>query len=283
MQAPRFPVRSGPPFLFISSFPFVVSQTLEMCRSMTEIGEHAAPPRLKIRAFFLRLLVGDKHSADAVRTLPESLILIYLPRIDGNKLEINGTKVRAEKPVFLALHRTRSVERDRMEAVFASTDRVLAADGACFEAFFGDEKLLKGVFRRCKCEWEVECKGGDEGEIAGVAAVEIGVAGANGSVMVGRVEMGAKRGRRRGFCSKLEEIPEESDGCDCCWGGGDDDEGREMVGSDGEDLKEMDREDCEMEIEGVRWAVDVGIWVMCLGVGFLVSRASFGFRKKRLF
>lgn len=255
-----------------------------MCRSTTEIGEHAALSRLKIRAFFLRLLVGDKPSADAVLTLPESLTLIYLPRIDGNKLEINGTKVRAEKPVFLALHRAQSVERDRMEAVFVCTDRVLAADGACFEAFFGDEKLLKGVFRRCKGEWEVECRGGDEGEIAWVAAVEICVAGENGSLMVGRVEMGAKRGRRRGFCLKLEEIPEESDGCDCCCcGGGDDDEGREMVRSDGEDLKEMGREDCEMEMEGVRWAVDVGIWVMCLGVGFLVSRASFGFPKKRLF
>lgn len=171
-----------------------------------------------------------------------------------------------------------------MEAVFVCTDRVLAADGACFEAFFGDEKLLKGVFRRCKGEWEVECRGGDEGEIAWMAAVEICVAGENGSLMVGRVEMGAKRGRRRGFCLKLEEIPEESDGCDCCCcGGGDDDEGREMVRSDGEDLKEMGREDCEMEMEGVRWAVDVGIWVMCLGVGFLVSRASFGFPKKRLF
>lgn len=30
----------------------------------------------------------------------------------------------------------------------------------------------------------------------------------------------------------------------------------------------------EVEMEGVRWAVDVGIWVVCLGVGFLVSKAS---------
>ncbi|KAJ0971088.1 hypothetical protein J5N97_019047 [Dioscorea zingiberensis] len=250
-----------------------------MCRSTTEIGKRTAPPRLKIRAFFLRLLIGDKLAAS--RPLPESLTLVYLPRIDGNKLEVNGAKIRAEKPAFLALHRARSVERVPGEAVFVSTDRVLVSDGARFETLLGDEKLLKGVFRRCEGEWEMECRGGEEGEVAGVAAVEIRVAGENGAMMAERVEMGAKP-RRRWFCSRLEEIPEETDGCDCCCCGGEDDEGWEMVESDGEDLKEMDGVDCGVEVEGVRWAVDVGIWVMCLGVGFLVSRASSGLRRKRL-
>ncbi|XP_020084944.1 uncharacterized protein LOC109707827 [Ananas comosus] len=69
----------------------------------------------------------------------------------------------------------------------------------------------------------------------------------------------------------LEEIPEEeSDGCDCCGGGGEEKEGGdwEVVvgsGSDGGDEAAV--------VETVRWAVDVGIWVACLGIGLLVSRA----------
>ncbi|GKC05641.1 mitochondrial proton/calcium exchanger protein-like protein isoform X1 [Tanacetum coccineum] len=75
----------------------------------------------------------------------------------------------------------------------------------------------------------------------------------------------------------LEEIPEQmSEGeeeveeCCCCFecgggGGG----GDKVVDYGGDEAVEAD-------VEGVRWAVDVGIWVMCLGVGvgYLVSKAS---------
>nr|GEZ19632.1 NADP-specific glutamate dehydrogenase [Tanacetum cinerariifolium] len=86
-----------------------------------------------------------------------------------------------------------------------------------------------------------------------------------------------RRKRRRCFEGLLEEIPEQmSEGdeveeeccccCDCGGGGGD-----AVV---------------EADVEGVRWAVDVGIWVMCLGVGvgYLVSKASSkSLRRRRLF
>uniref|UniRef100_A0A6V7QVB8 Uncharacterized protein n=1 Tax=Ananas comosus var. bracteatus TaxID=296719 RepID=A0A6V7QVB8_ANACO len=179
------------------------------------------------------------------------------------------------------------------------TDRVRLGDGARFEAYAGEEKVVSGVFRRAGGGgpgWRTECWGCEE-----AVAAEVWVVGESGAVLRERVEIAAEeKGRRRrrttlglGFRSKLEEIPEESDGCK---GGADDqeeEEGRrsdsEVVGSDGWDRREeegMEGGDwgMEMEMEGVRWAVDVGIWVVCLGVGLLVSRASArSFSRKRLF
>uniref|UniRef100_A0A6V7QTZ7 Uncharacterized protein n=1 Tax=Ananas comosus var. bracteatus TaxID=296719 RepID=A0A6V7QTZ7_ANACO len=163
----------------------------------------------------------------------------------------------------------------------------------------GEEKLVSGVFRRAGGGgpgWRTECRGCEE-----AVAAEVWVVGESGAVLRERVEIAAKeKGSRRrrttlglGFRSKLEEIPEESDGCK---GGADDqeeEEGRrsdsEVVGSDGWDRREEEGIEggdwgLEMEMEGVRWAVDVGIWMVCLGVGLLVSRASArSFSRKRLF
>lgn len=120
----------------------------------------------------------------------------------------------------------------------------------------------------CKCMFERDF---------GVTEAEIFVAAENGGVT--RETVVAKRRR---FCRKfevaLEDIPEEREcdvvekeegldvaGCCCC----DEVESR----SDGGDEVDFDQV-MEREMEGVRWAVDVGIWVVCLGVGLLVSRAS---------
>ncbi|KAL9166948.1 hypothetical protein ABFS82_05G063800 [Erythranthe guttata] len=87
-----------------------------------------------------------------------------------------------------------------------------------------------------------------------------------------------RRRRRRGGCCELEEIPEEREGeigsdacwcCDCGGGGGEE----EMDGGDGGVV--------EAEMEAVRWAVDVGIWVVCIGVGYLVTKASSSKRLRR--
>lgn len=78
--------------------------------------------------------------------------------------------------------------------------------------------------------------------------------------------------KKRRFCRKfevaLEDIPEERecDVCSCCC----DEIVDRSDGGDDDDVDDM----MKMEMEGVKWAVDVGIWVVCLGVGFLVSRAS---------
>ena len=130
----------------------------------------------------------------------------------------------------------------------------------------------------------MECKCASVDGINFVREAEVSVALEDGGVIGEKMTMRPRRCRRRGFRVELEDIPEErdeeyeeSDGVCCCCGDATTSE------SDGED--EFDyyydgdhhQKDAEMEMEvteGVGWAVDVGIWVVCLGVGLLVSRAS---------
>ncbi|XP_058104899.1 uncharacterized protein LOC131248575 [Magnolia sinica] len=244
-----------------------------MCRSIENHGiSHKENERLKIRAFYLRLSASNAETA-----LPDTLSLVYLPRMTGSLLEINDAKIRPDSAALVALHRVRSAEKrvesgGLVEAVFTSTDRVRASEGVRFEVYLKEEKVLKGIFRKDEDEmWKVECRCvATEGGL-GVSEAEVCVAGERCGMMKERVEMVVRK-KRRGF-EGLEEIPEEteteSDGCDC--------EEMEVGSSDGGDYEEDEREEdetVEMEMEGVRWAVDLGIWVMCLGVGILVSRAS---------
>ncbi|CAL9146225.1 unnamed protein product [Musa hybrid cultivar] len=265
-----------------------------MCRSAIESNSGLAGyprdrDRLQIRGFYLRVsLAGGR------RLFPGAITLVYLPRIDGSLLEVNGSRIRAAARAIVPLHRICSPELfrsgDTEAAVFASTDRVRAGEGVRFEAYVGEEKVVRGVFRRRGGAWGMECRCAAEGDAAAVAAAEVWVVGEKGVSMGQRVEVAAaleeerrKRRWRRGFCSRLEEIPEESDGCDglCCEGGEEEEEeeGWELEGSDDDVRKQaggksMEGEDVALEMEGVRWGVDLGIWVMCLGVGMLVSAAS---------
>ncbi|RWW85482.1 hypothetical protein BHE74_00005827 [Ensete ventricosum] len=243
--------------------------------------------RLKIRGFYLRVSIAGGR-----RPFPGAITLVYLPPIDGNLLEVNGSRIRAEARAIVPLHRICSGELSRSgdteATVFASTDRVRAGEGVRFEAYVGEEKVVRGVFRRREGVWWMECRCAAEGDAAAVAAAEVWVVGEKGVSMEQRVEVAAaleeerrKRRRWRGFCSRLEEIPEESGGCDasCCEGGDEEEEEEEDEGSDGEVRKQaggqsVDGEDVALEMEGVRWAVDLGIWAMCLGVGLLVSAAA---------
>lgn len=142
------------------------------------------------------------------------------------------------------------------------------------------EKVLKGSFRKDENdEWTMDCKSALESELVGGEApeAEVFVALEGHVPMNEKVKMAVKRKKRnRGFLQGLEEIPEgrevatETDSCSCCCSCGETESG-----SDGGDCEEVCEEDEEkMHMEGVRWAVEVGIWVMCLGVGLLVSKAS---------
>lgn len=179
------------------------------------------------------------------------------------------------------------MEQDAGEAVYASVDRVRVGEAVRFEAYVGSQRAIKGLFRRTGGIWGLECKSPSEVDFGrvGISGAEILVGGERGVMMREKVE---KERRRRRYCLKLEEIVEEGEreGCDCCCEIDDeeDDDGEEreweMVEMDEEEEEEEEME----EEEGMKWAMEMGIWVMCVGVGYLVSKASFErLRKKRFF
>jgi hypothetical protein len=229
-----------------------------MCRSTDYHGfqSNDRDRRLRIRAFF-------------VQTLPDSATLLYLPRINEQALDVDGSSVRPDSPAFVTLHRVVKSRTREGEAVFGSREPVRAGEGVRFEVYLREERVVKGIFRKDEGqEWKLECKCAVESESANEADVaEVYVAVEGHVAMSEKVDMVVRRRRKRRGCGGLEEIPEEreegieSDDCCCRCGEGE-------SGSDGGDLQD------EMDMEGVRWAVDLGIWVMCLGVGFLVSKAS---------
>ncbi|KAL3834902.1 hypothetical protein ACJIZ3_009638 [Penstemon smallii] len=243
-----------------------------MCRGFQQNERE----RLKIRAFYTQLSISCIKNKT---TLPDFFTLNFLPRINGSLLEVNGSSIRSDSPAFITLHRVLSNERSKAVMIYGCRERVIVSEGVRFEIYAGDLKLLKGIFRKGEGQnWNMECKCEDVVEGVKYAEVSAAADGQVAPVMSERVEMVAgQRRRRRSRCGELEEIPEVreegelgSDVCCCCECGGWE-EG--MDGGDGE--MEM------VEVEGVRWAVDVGIWVVCIGVGYLVSRASSSKRSRR--
>ncbi|KAH7839238.1 hypothetical protein Vadar_001572 [Vaccinium darrowii] len=231
--------------------------------------------RLRIKSFYLRLSVSKTRK----NPLPDSLTLHYLPRINGNPLDIDGATIRPDSPAFVTLHRVVSASSDK--PVFGSRELVRASEGVRFDVYFGEEKLVRGVFGRDGGgEWKVECKCVLEREVVGmeVKAAEVLVEAEGMVVMSEKVAVAVRRKRRSsgdvGWFQGLEEIPEgreedELEGCCCC------EEEREG-GSDGGDCGGEEERDgkcgevAEVEMEGVRLAAEVGVWVVCLGVGYLV-------------
>lgn len=236
-------------------------------------------------------LVFDLAHKSCVTTFPDSLTLHYLPRINGTHLEVNHSIIKPDVPAFLTLHRVVGPLSDT-SVCFASREKVKASQGARFEVFYGDVRVLKGFFRKDWDDtWKMECSCGLECSSAGrilqeiVKKAEVSVVAEGGVAMTETVEIVAKRRRRKLLKGgALEEIPEEteycndfdddefcsnSSGCCCCEELGESESESESCGD--EEIAAVAAE--EVEGEG-SWAVEVGIWVMCLGVGLLVSRAS---------
>ncbi|KAB2069805.1 hypothetical protein ES319_A08G116100v1 [Gossypium barbadense] len=215
-----------------------------MCRSTDYYDFRCADQNLlKIKAFFIRISGFDSFS--------NSLTLLYPPRINESALHVSGTAIRSDSSSFLVLHRMVNVQTRSGEAIYGSRELVQAGDGVCFDVYSGEDKVLKGIFRREEQKWKMECKCALETRDGKTVGAERAVAD---------------------VCVALEDIPEESEvsdecSCSCVESDGDDIEGR--CDGDCEGIQDM----CTAG-EGVSWAFDVGIWVMCLGVGYLFSRAS---------
>ncbi|CAN4077486.1 unnamed protein product [Withania somnifera] len=225
--------------------------------------------RLKIKGFYLHL----SFLSPTQNVSPDSLTLHYLPRISESPLEINDSKIRSNSPGFVTLHRVVSAEKVTKGVIYGSRDRVKASEGVTFEIFMADVKFIKGIFMKEE-SWRIDCKCTLENDDLQVRGAEVCVAveGHAAALITEKVEMTVKKtrsSRRRSCFQKLEEIPEQREDendmstccCSECEGGEDDSSGGYTA---------------EEEAEGVGWAVEVGIWVMCLGVGvgYLVSRAS---------
>ncbi|KAK4365548.1 hypothetical protein RND71_016906 [Anisodus tanguticus] len=235
--------------------------------------------RLKIKGFYLHLSFSSPTENVSV---PDYLTLHYLPRISESPLEINESNIRSNSPGFVTLHRVVSAEKVT-RVIYGSRDRVKASEGVKFEIFMADVKVIKGIFMKdyeIEENWRIDCKCALENDDFKVKGAEVCVAveACAASVITEKVEMTARKrrlSRRRSCFQKLEEIPEQNefefDGSTCCCS-----ECEGNSDSDGVDTAET---------EGVGWAVDVGIWVMCLGVGvgYLVSRASSKRLRRRRF
>ncbi|CAN1254722.1 hypothetical protein LINPERPRIM_LOCUS8740 [Linum perenne] len=235
---------------------------------------------LKIKAFFCRFSCFHRRTS-----FPDSLTLCFLPRINGTELHIDGSKTRPDSNAFLELHRLVDVNTKPGESIYGSREPVTG--GLSFEVYFKDERVLEGIFTKDEeQEWNIDCRSRVENAAVGSGAVDVCVAVADQMAPLSdRVKLVATK-RKKGSCRKgrldrLVVIPEDaenddedddgSDGPCCCHCDGTD------SGSNGEDwekISEMGEGTEEMDLEGVGWAVDVGLWVMCLGVGYLVSKAS---------
>uniref|UniRef100_N1QT32 Uncharacterized protein n=1 Tax=Aegilops tauschii TaxID=37682 RepID=N1QT32_AEGTA len=98
---------------------------------------------------------------------------------------------------------------------------------------------------------------------------------AEGGVVV-RARARASAARRMGCATRLEGIPEEEDAPCECGACGDE---WEMVGHVGDEFKEHEE---EVEAETMRWALEMGAWAVCVGVGLLATARRFSRRRPAL-
>ncbi|EEF43434.1 uncharacterized protein LOC8288834 [Ricinus communis] len=244
-----------------------------MCRTTDFLGFLPNKDRsnLKIKAFFVRF-----SGLNSGKTLSDSLILL-----------VRGSKVRPDSPAFLTLHRLVNVKTKKGEVIFGSREPVRTSGAVRFEVYLGDETILKGMFSKDDIkeeeEWMLDlefmrCFGSEA--FGGGCAADVAVAvDGQKAVLCGRVEMVLEKKmnkKRKGGFKRLEVIPEEREESN-------DDNGHHgesvSVSDSGDDPEEGRGPDCHMmdmdlDLEGMKWAADLGILVLCLGVGYLVSKAS---------
>lgn len=236
-----------------------------MCLATVDDGRHAmaasirARARLGVRAFYLRL------SSPA----PAELTLVYLPAIGGAALELGGRALPPAAPAEVPLRRVGAGGTDA--AAYASADRVCVAEGRASRCTPPGRIWWRTASSRAAAArggGGVECR-----RAAAAAAVAEVVVLEEGGALMRATAKASARGLGCGG-TRLEGIPEEGWGCDCECGTCGDDEW-EVVGDDGE----LDTP--EMEAETLTWALEMGAWAVCVGVGLLATARRF--RRKRAF
>ncbi|KAF7069301.1 hypothetical protein CFC21_074953 [Triticum aestivum] len=236
-----------------------------MCRgAVDDVG----PRRLEVRAFYLRL----SSSSTPTSAPPAELTLVYRPAMGGAALELGGRALPPACPAEVTLLRMRGNDDVHVPA-YASADRVSAPEGARFEVYAAGKKELaaEGAFARRNGGWLVECRRpvASRSRVAEVLVV------AEGGVVV-RARARTLAARTIGCATRLEGIPEEEAGpCDC---GACGDEW-EMVGHSDDEFKEHEE---EVEAEAMRWALEMGAWAVCVGVGLLATARRFSPRRPAL-
>ncbi|KAF7045029.1 hypothetical protein CFC21_054177 [Triticum aestivum] len=239
-----------------------------MCRGTVDgLRPLGARRRLEVRAFYLRL------SSSSTSAPPAELTLVYRPAIGGAALELAGRALPPACPAEVTLLRVRGNDGKDDAPAYANADRVSATEGARFEVYAaGKEELAaEGAFAWRNGGWRVECRR----PVASRSPVAEVLVLAVGGVLV-RARARASPARRIGCATRLEGIPEEEDAPCECGACGDE---WEMVGAIVDEFKEHEE---EAEEETMRWALEMGAWAVCVGVGLLATARRFRRRRPAL-
>ncbi|KAJ1376040.1 hypothetical protein SESBI_50360 [Sesbania bispinosa] len=217
-----------------------------------------------ITAFFVRLWPSDLE-LDAYDSLT---LLLHLPLNNNNKTVTEIPFPTTTKPAILTLRRMCNTDGHVIfgskETVHVATTKVLK-----FQLYAGEAKMLKGAIRKDR-DWKLKCfKCELPSAFSSISEVEL-LVGLDGHVPIRerviktRNNNNKHRRNRTNNKLKLEDIPEETE------------LHIDNQGGDAEVNREIE-EACvhlEMDLEVLRRSLDMGIWVLCLGLGFMVSKAS---------
>lgn len=221
------------------------------------------PAALRLRSFQLHLATPMNRRS----VVPKSLTLIYLSRSNASSLEINGAEISTGERVPFVLRRMGAAETaidDEFEVAFESTDRVCADDEFGFEVCVDGGRAVEGVFSRRGARWALGCRA-----VRLAVEAEVRVVTDEGFLMREKVKQ-----RRKRVCRKLPERPwEDEEEKEDEQEQAEEQEMRESSDWNRWERKGKDSKE-RAKTRGFSWAVNVGIFVACVGVGLFVFRGS---------
>jgi hypothetical protein len=71
--------------------------------------------------------------------------LLYLPRINEQALDVDGSNIRPDSPAFVTLYRVMKSRTREGEVVFRSREPVRAGKEVRFEVYLREERVVKGI------------------------------------------------------------------------------------------------------------------------------------------